>query len=55
LSKDDFDASVATLRSIGETLDASCVQLRQREIETRLTAQFLVRKRAAERDFTEIR
>ena len=58
LSKEDYEAAVATLKSISETLDASCVLLRERTTDTRsdlFTAQYLVRRRAPERDFTEIR
>ncbi|CAG7730374.1 unnamed protein product [Allacma fusca] len=55
LTAEDFEASVATLKSIADTLDASCVKLRQRNVDNGITAQYLVRKQAPERDFTEIR
>ncbi|XP_021958396.1 GTP-binding protein 1 isoform X2 [Folsomia candida] len=55
LSKEDFDASVATLKSISETLDATCILLRERTVGTLFTAQYLIRRRAPEKDFTEIR
>lgn len=55
LSREDFDASVATLKSIAETLDATCILLRERVVDSLLTGQYLVRHRAPERDFTEIR
>lgn len=54
LTKDDFDASVATLQSIADSLEASMIQLRVRGND-KLTAQYLIRKRAPEQDFTEIR
>jgi len=55
LSKEDFAASVATLKSIAESLDAACILLRERTTDALLTAQYLIRRRAPERDFTEIR
>ncbi|ODM93113.1 GTP-binding protein 1 [Orchesella cincta] len=54
LTKDDFDASVATLQSIADSLDASMMQLRVRGNEKQ-TAQYLIRLKAPEQDFTEIR
>lgn len=55
MSKEDYEAAVATLKSIAETLDATCTLLRERTVDNLLTAQYLVRHRAPERDFTEIR
>ena len=55
LSPEDFEASVATLKSIADTIGASCVKLRERLINGGMTAQYLVRQQAEERDFTEIR
>ncbi|CAL8110227.1 unnamed protein product [Orchesella dallaii] len=54
LTKDDFDASVATLQSIADSLEASMMQLRVRGTEKQ-TAQYLIRLKAPEQDFTEIR
>lgn len=54
LIKEDFDASVATLQSIADSLEASMTQLRVRGTD-KLTAQYLIRQRAPEQDFTEIR
>merc|ERR1712241_1095964 len=56
LSNDDFMASVATLQSIAETLNADCVILREKLIENeRKAAQYLIRLKADEKDFMEIR
>lgn len=55
LAEDEFDASVATLKSLASTLDSDCKELRQRQLEKGLTGQFLVRKRLDEQDFLEIR
>lgn len=57
LNKADYDASVATLRSIADTLEADCVLLRERILsggggspnvppEAKRTGQYLIRKRA---------
>jgi len=56
LGNDDFMASVATLQSIAETLNADCVILREKLIDNeRKAAQYLIRLRADEKDFMEIR
>ena len=50
LSNDDFMASVATLQSIAETLNADCVLLREKLIDNeRKAAQYLIRLRADEK------
>lgn len=51
----DYDASVATLKSIVATLNADCVLLRERKVEQGLTGQYLVRRRVEQQDFLEIR
>lgn len=55
LKQDEYDASVATLKSLASQLDCDCVVLRQRKQDKGLTAQFLVRRRVQEQDFLEIR
>ncbi|XP_037094162.1 GTP-binding protein 1-like [Pollicipes pollicipes] len=55
LSQDEYDASVATLQSLATTLDADCVLLREKKVEGGITGQYLVRKRADEQDFMEVR
>lgn len=55
LAEDEFEASVATLKSLASTQEAGCKQLRQRQLEHGLTGQFLVRRRLDEQDFLEIR
>merc|ERR1719270_1552958 len=56
LTDDELDASVATLQSIGDLLDADCNQLRSKPCEAgRKTVQYLIRKRADMKDFMEIR
>ena len=55
LSDEDYDASVATLKSLTATLNADCMLLRQRNYECGVTGQFLVRQRADDTDFMEIR
>merc|ERR1712223_942692 len=56
LGNDDYMASVATLQSIAETLNADCVILREKIIDNeRKAAQYLIRLRAGEKDFMEIR
>lgn len=55
LETDDYQAALATLRSLASTLNAECVELRQRKGEKGATGQYLVRKRVDETDFMEIR
>jgi len=56
LTDDELEASVATLQSIGDLLDADCNQLRSKPCEAgRKTVQYLIRKRADMKDFMEIR
>ena len=50
LGNDDYMASVATLQSIAETLNADCVILREKIIDNeRKAAQYLIRLRADEK------
>ncbi|XP_046981192.1 GTP-binding protein 1 [Schistocerca americana] len=55
LAQNDYEASVATLKSLAATLDADCVLLRERKVEKGLTGQYLVRRRIDQQDFLEIR
>lgn len=60
LATDEFNAAVATLQSVAATLNADYVCLREKQIggggdDSRRTAQYLIRHRADERDFTEVR
>lgn len=65
LNEADYNASVATLRSIAMSLDSDCVLLRERVLssgsgssissEVKRTGQYLIRKKADMKDFTEIR
>lgn len=55
LKDEDLHASVATLRSIAESLDLECVLLRERAAEEGKVAEFLLRKRLKSEDFMEVR
>jgi len=56
LTEDELAASVATLQSICDQLEADCNQLRTKACEGgRRSVQYLVRQRADTRDFMEIR
>lgn len=55
IEPDEYAASVATLQSIVATLDADCVELRQRPSEKGITGQYLIRRHVERDDFMEIR
>lgn len=55
LKQDEMEASVATLQSMATTLPADCVLLRQKKTDLGLVSEYLVRKKADEKDFLEIR
>jgi hypothetical protein len=55
LIEEDYRASVATLESIATTLEADCVVLRERTSECGIVGQYLIRHRADQEDFVEIR
>lgn len=55
LSDEDYKASVATLHSISTTLEADCVLLRERTAGCGTAGQYLIRHRAEQEDFVEIR
>ncbi|KAF8787682.1 GTP-binding protein 1-like protein [Argiope bruennichi] len=55
LSEEEMDASVATLESMASTLEADCVLLRKHKVEQGHVSEYLVRKRAKDNDFVEVR
>jgi len=55
LNEEDYKASLATLQSIAATLEADCVLLRERTTECGIAGQYLLRIRADQEDFVEIR
>nr|CAH0110290.1 unnamed protein product [Daphnia galeata] len=55
LVEEDYRAAVATLESIATTLEADCVLLRERTSECGIVGQYLIRHRAEQEDFVEIR
>ena len=50
-----MQASVATLKSMADTFQAECVSLRERQEKAGTVAEYLVRVRAEEKDFMEVR
>ena len=55
LTRDEMDASIATLDCMCKSLDADVVLLRERSVENLFVSEFLVRKRADLKDFVEVR
>ena len=56
LETKDYQASVATLKVITETLDADCILLREKQCgNAGIQGQYLIRKRADTQDFMEVR
>ncbi|XP_067672338.1 GTP-binding protein 1-like [Haliotis asinina] len=55
LNDPDYQASVATLKSIAETLQMEIVPLRERTAAEGKTAEFLLRRRLDSEDFMEVR
>ncbi|KAH7950006.1 hypothetical protein HPB49_018248 [Dermacentor silvarum] len=55
LTAEEMDASVATLQSMASTLECDCMRLRERKTADGLIAEYLVRRRAKENDFVEVR
>ena len=51
----EMDASIATLQRLAEKLNAECVELRRRHEHHGCIADLLIRERADERDFIEVR
>ncbi|KAL5018142.1 hypothetical protein ScPMuIL_003864 [Solemya velum] len=55
LKPEDLEASVATLKSITESMNLECVQLRQKNAEGGLVVEYLLRRRVETDDFMELR
>jgi len=55
MSTAEMDASIATLQRLAERLNAECVELRRRQEHHGCIADLLIRERADERDFIEVR
>ena len=55
LQPEDLEASIATLQSLAETIDAECVELRRRTEQDGVVVEYLIRQRTDERDFMEVR
>lgn len=55
LSEDELEASVATLASMASSLHADCALLRKHDFGEGYIAEYLVRKKAADNDFVEVR
>ncbi|CAN9505941.1 unnamed protein product [Ophioblennius macclurei] len=55
LDEKDMEASVATVRSLCEQLDADLIPLRERSEAAGLVQDFLIRRRVGELDFLEVR
>ncbi|CAH1115095.1 unnamed protein product [Psylliodes chrysocephalus] len=55
LLEDELDAAVATLQSLANTLECSCVKLRERKETRGVVVQYLIRRVLDQSDFLEIR
>jgi GTPase len=55
VSEANLDLAVSTLSQLAEKLNAQCVELRRRKEQSGFVADFLIRVRADERDFIEVR
>ncbi|VEN35616.1 unnamed protein product [Callosobruchus maculatus] len=55
LFDDEMEAAVATLQSLANTLECSCVKLRERKENRGMVAQYLIRRVLDACDFLEIR
>ncbi|CAH0555008.1 unnamed protein product [Brassicogethes aeneus] len=55
LLNDELEAAVATLQSLANTLNCSCVRLRERKDLRGIVAQYLIRRVLDQSDFLEIR
>ncbi|XP_056637461.1 GTP-binding protein 1 [Diorhabda sublineata] len=55
LLDDELDAAVATLQSLANTLECSCVKLRERKEARGVVVQYLIRRVLDQTDFLEIR
>lgn len=55
LDEKDMEASVATVHSMCEQLDADLIPLRERSETAGLVRDYLIRRRVGELDFLEVR
>ncbi|XP_071476685.1 GTP-binding protein 1-like [Diadema antillarum] len=55
LSSDELAASVATLERMAQSIEADVVLLRERDLENGVVADYLVRRKADDEDFYEVR
>lgn len=55
LDEKDMEASIATVRSMCEQLDADLIPLRERNETAGLVRDYLIRRRVGELDFLEVR
>ena len=55
LNEEDLSASIATLQSMVQQVDCDLVLLREREAADGKIAEYLIRERAVEEDFHEVR
>ena len=55
LKEEDYQASVATLKTIAQSLNLQCVLLREKSAEEGKVGEFLLRKKMDAGDFMEVR
>ncbi|XP_067125333.1 GTP-binding protein 1 [Centruroides vittatus] len=55
LTEEELEASVATLKSMASSLEADCAVLRKHKVGMNYVSEYLVRKKAADNDFVEVR
>lgn len=55
LTEEELEASVATLKSMASSLEADSALLRKHKVGQNFVAEYLVRKKAADNDFVEVR
>lgn len=55
LNEEDLQASVATLKSMADQINAECTELRKRQEKAGNVAEYLIRHRASVEDFSEVR
>lgn len=55
LLEDELEAAIATLQSLANTLECSCVKLRERKEMRGMVLQYLIRRMLDQTDFLEIR
>ncbi|XP_078482135.1 GTP-binding protein 1-like [Ciona intestinalis] len=55
LSEEELQASLATLKSLAETLNCDCTLLRERSADQGKVEEYLIRRRFEENDFLEVK